>query len=145
MKMKSSGEAGLKICGVIVLICAVTAFCVYILPMLKTFHEWRQQMLAGQKYMDSLTEKDFQVWTARTQKYLSNFNPTNWALVEEAVPSGLKELKIVSVYCENSNSVDYVWMGGFDHTMLHVELLTNGQFEFNAIYNDQSNRVIWPK
>jgi len=145
MKMKSSGEAGLKVCGVIVLICAVAAFCVYILPMLKTFHVWRQQQLAGQKYMDSLTEKGFQVWAARTQKYLSNFSPTNWALVEEAVPSDLKELKIVGIYPESSNSIDYVWMSGFEHTMLIVERLTNGQFQFTAVYNDESNRVIWPK
>jgi hypothetical protein len=109
------------------------------------FHGFRQQMRAGQKYMDSLTEKDFQVWTARTQKYLSNPNPTNWVIETEAIPQDLKELKIVSVYYENSNSVDYVWMGGFDHTMLHVERLTDNQFEFTAIYNDESNRVIWPR
>jgi hypothetical protein len=109
------------------------------------FNHARQQMFAGQKYMDSLTEKDFQVWTLRTQNYLSNFNPTNWVIEQEAVPADLKELKIISVYYEASNSVDYVWMGGFDHTMLHVERLTNGQFQFSAIYNDGSNRVIWPK
>jgi hypothetical protein len=143
--MKKSVKIGLKIFGVAALICGVGLFCIYILPVIKMFHDARQQMLDGQKYMDSLTEEDFQVWTARTQKYLSKFTPTNWVIEAEAIPPDLKELKIISVYCESSNSVDYVWMGGFDHTMLHVERLTNGQFEFSAIYNDESNRVIWPK
>ena len=143
--MKKPIKIGLGIFGLVVLVCGVGFLCIYILPVLKMFNGFRQQMLAGQKYMDSLTEKDFQVWTARTQKYLSNPNPTNWVIEAEAIPSDLKELKIVSVYYENSNSVAYVWMGGFDHTMLHVEQLTNGQFEFTAVYNDGSNRVIWPK
>ena len=102
-------------------------------------------MLAGQKYMDSLTEEDFQIWTARTQKYLSNFSPTNWMFKEEAIPPDLRDLKILSIYYEGSNTIDYVWMGGFDHTMLNVKRLNNGQFQFTAIYNDQSNRVIWLK
>jgi hypothetical protein len=61
-----------------------------------------------------------------------------------AVPPELAELKILRID-EDSNWVNYVWMGGFDHTMLHVERLNNNQFEFTAIYNDESNRVIWPK
>jgi len=101
-------------------------------------------MVAGQKYMDSLTEKDFQIWTERTQKYLTNFNQNNWTMKAAAVPPELAELKILRID-EDSNWVNYVWMGGFDHTMLHVERLNNNQFEFTAIYNDESNRVIWPK
>ena len=101
-------------------------------------------MVAGRKYMDSLTDKDFPVWAERTQKYLSNFSPTNWTVETEAIPPELAKLKIVRID-EDSNWVNYVWMGGFDHTMLHVERLTNNQFEFTAIYNDESNRVIWSK
>jgi len=100
--------------------------------------------MAGQKYMDSLTEKDFQIWTERTQKYLTNFNPTNWTIETAAVPPELAKLKILRID-EDSNWVNYVWMGGFDHTMFHVERLNNNQFEFTAIYDDESNRVIWPK
>jgi hypothetical protein len=143
--MKKSIKISLGTFGLVVLICGVGFFCIHTLPVIKMFHNFRQQMLAGRKYMDSLTEQDFQVWTARTQKYLSNFSPTNWVIEAEAIPPDLKELKIVSVYYESSNSVDYVWMGGFDHTMLHVERLTDNQFEFRAIYNDESNRVIWPR
>jgi preprotein translocase subunit SecE len=36
-------------------------------------------------------------------------------------------------------------MGGFDHTMLNAQRLTGNQFKFTAVYNDESNRVIWPK
>ena len=101
-------------------------------------------MLAGQKYMDSLTEKDFQVWTARTQKYLSEFDPKADVIDSKPVPPELKQLKIIRID-EDSNSVSYVWMGGMDHTELLVKKLEDGSFEFTAGYNDQSNRVIWPK
>jgi hypothetical protein len=143
--MKISAKTGLKVFGIIILVCSLVAFCIYILPVLIMFHGFRQQMLAGQKYMDSLTQKDFQIWTERTQKYLTNFNPTNGTIDAMAVPPELAELKILRID-EDSNWVNYVWMGsGFDHTMLHVERLNNNQFEFTAIYDDESNRVIWPK
>ena len=143
--MNRSVKISLRIIGVAALICGVGLFCIHVLPVIKMFHDARQQMLAGQKYMDALTEKDFQIWTARTQKYLSDYTPTNWVIETEAVPQDLKELKITAIYYESSNSVDYVWMGGFDHTMLHVDQLPNGQFKFTARYDDESNRVIWPK
>jgi hypothetical protein len=142
--MKRTTKIGLKIFGVAVLICSIGFFCIYILPILRTFHEWRQQMLVGQKYMDLLTEKDFQIWTERTQKYLSNFNPTNSVIAAETVPPDLVKLRILRID-EDSNWVNYVWMGGMDHTYLHVERLADGQFQFTAIYDDESNRVIWPK
>ena len=101
-------------------------------------------MKKGQKFMDSLTENDFQIWSERTQTYLSNFNPTNLTVEGEAIPPELKKLGVVRIDAY-SNYVNYVWMGGFDHTLLHVERLAAGQLEFTAMYNDQSNRVIWPK
>jgi hypothetical protein len=100
--MKRPIKTSLTIIGVAVLICSAGFFCIYILPILNTFHEWRQQMLAGQKYMDSLTERDFQIWTERTQKYLSNFNPTNRVIATETVPPDLAKLKILRID-ENSN------------------------------------------
>jgi len=32
-----------------------------------------------------------------------------------------------------------------DHTELLVEKLENGSFQFTARYDDENNRVIWPK
>ena len=143
--MTRSTKIGLTILSLVILISWLLIFFIFIFPIVKSVREGRRQMMAGQKYMDSLTEKDFQIWTERTQKYLSNLGPTNWIFEEEAIPSDLKELKILGVYCESSNSVDYVWMGGFEHTSLNVERLANGQFQFTAVYNDESNRVIWPR
>jgi len=142
--MKRPVKITLSVFGIIVLLCCLWAFCIYILPVLITFHAWRQQMLAGQKYMDSLTEKDFQVWTARTRKYLSEFDPKADIIDSKPVPPELKQLKIIRID-EDSNWVDYVWMGGMDHTSLHAERLADGQFQFTANYDDYSNRVIWPR
>ena len=142
--MKKSTKIGLGIFGFVVLICGVGFFCIYILPVLIMFHGWRQQMLAGQKYMDSLTEKDFQVWADRTQRYLSEFDPKADMIGSKPVPPELGQLKIIRID-EGSNWVSYVWMGGMDHTELLVEKLENGSFQFTARYDDESNRVIWPK
>ena len=94
--------------------------------------------------MDSLTEKDFQVWADRTQRYLSEFDPKANTIGSKPVPPELEQLKIIRID-EDSNSVSYVWMGGMDHTELLVEKLGNGSFQFTARYDDESNRVIWPK
>jgi hypothetical protein len=142
--MKSSTKTVFKIFGVVALICGVVFFCVFILPIMATFHHWHKQMDAGQKYMDSLTEKDFQVWTERTQKYLSEFDPKADPIGAKPVPPELQQLKILRID-ESTNYVGYVWMGGMDHTELNVERMADGSFQFTAMYNDESNKVIWPK
>jgi hypothetical protein len=142
--MKPSTKTGLKIFGLITLLCGVVLFCVFTSPIIVMFHGWNQQMDAGRKYMDSLTEKDFLVWTERTQKYLSEFDPKSDPIGAKLVPIELQKLKIVRID-EGSNYVGYVWMGGMDHTELFVEQMPDGKFQFTATYNDESNRVIWPK
>jgi len=92
--MKRPVKTVLKILVVFALICGLGFFCIYILPVVMMFHDSRQQMLAGQKYMDSLTEKDFQVWADRTQKYLSEFNPKADMIGSKPVPPELKQLKL---------------------------------------------------
>jgi len=142
--MKSSTKTGFKIFGVITLICGAVIFCVFILPTMLMFHRWNKQMDAGRKYMNSLTEKDFQVWTERTQKYLSEFDPKAYPIGAKPVPPELQQLKILRID-ESTNYVGYVWMGGMDHTALFVKRMTDGGFQFTAMYNDQSNKVIWPR
>ena len=142
--MKTSKKNVLKVLYLMVFVSGAVLVCKFMLPIVIACHDWSQQMKKGQKFMDSLTENDFQIWSERTQTYLSNFNPTNLTVEGEAIPPELKKLGVVRIDAY-SNYVNYVWMGGFDHTLLHVERLAAGQLEFTAMYNDQSNRVIWPK
>ena len=147
--MKRSTKIGLIISGstivlTIVIFC-ITIFFWFIFPIVKQLRAGRGQMMAGQNYMNSLTEKDFQIWTGRTQRYLSNFNRTNWMIETESIPMDLRELKILSIYVEGTNSVDYVWMGGFDHTALEIERLPDDTFQFYAGYNDKDGKIIWPR
>ena len=108
-------------------------------------HDMEKQMKTGQKYMDSLTDKDIQVWIERTQKYLKDDPTTNTIYWDDKpVPPELEQLKIVNISVL-SNEVDYVWVGGMDHTILYVERMTNGSFQLTAEYNNYSNKVIWPK
>ena len=142
--MQRSTKIGLTILGLIIIVPWLVIFCVFVLPLIKDFNAGGKQMAAGRKYMDSLTGNDFKIWAERTQKYLFDFNSGKWENGEKNIPAKLKELKILEVNYENSNSINYVWLSGFDHTMLNVERLNNNQFKFTAVYNDGSNRVIWP-
>jgi len=93
--MKLATKTCFKILGIVALLCGAVFCCVFILPIIMMFHGWNQQMNAGQKYMDSLTEKDFQIWTERTQKYLSGFDPKASPIDSKPVPAELKKLKIL--------------------------------------------------
>jgi hypothetical protein len=41
--------------------------------------------------------------------------------------------------------VEYMWMGGLDHTGLEVERLSDNTFQFYAGYNDKEGKIIWPR
>ena len=101
-------------------------------------------MAAGQKYMDSLTENDIQVLVDRTKKYLDKYDSKADRIDGKAVPTELQQLGISGISID-TNWVSYVWVGGFEHTSLEVERMTDGSFKFTAEYNDESNKVIWPK
>jgi hypothetical protein len=105
-------------------------------------HELDKKMKIGQKYMDSLTDKDIQVWIQRSQKYLEKDNPTDFVSTE--APPDLRQFGIEGIE-EEKNWIDYVWVGGMDRTDLSVERMTDGSFQVTAYYNIYSNRVIWPK
>jgi hypothetical protein len=108
------------------------------------FQYFHSQMAAGQVYMDSLTEKDIQVWTERTKKLLSEYEPVTGPIGvfgsgsdAKRIPADLSELKIIRIDMSEDN-VSYVWLGGLDHTELRVHRLMDGSFEFVAQYNDET-------
>ena len=109
-------------------------------------HDTNKQMNAAKKYMDSLTDKDVQAWIQRTQKYLNEYkyDPTNGGFNSFDAPPELQQLGIEGIE-EQSNEVDYVWLGGMDDTALSVERMSNGDFQVVAVYTPYSNSVIWPK
>jgi len=94
--------------------------------------------------MDSLTEKDFKVWIDRTKKYLDEYDPKADMISAKSIPPELKALGIIRID-ETTNMVRYMWMGGFDHTGLEVERLSDDTFQFYAGYNDKEGKIIWPR
>jgi hypothetical protein len=96
----------------------------------------------GRNYMDSLTDKDIQIWIQRTQKYLNEDNPKSVIIAARTVPPELKQLKILRID-ENPNEIDYLWAGLDTDTELKVERMGGGNFKVIAQYNDETNRVIW--
>ena len=115
------------------------------------FQYFHAQMAAGRSYMDSLTEKDFQVWIDRTKQLLSEYEPGTRTISvygegtdAKPIPTDLLRLKIIRIDLSEDN-VSYVWLGGLDHTELRVQRLKDGSFKFVAQYNDYQTKVIWPK
>jgi hypothetical protein len=62
----------------------------------------------------------------------------------KSIPPELKALGIIRID-ETTNMVRYMWMGGFDHTGLEVERLSDDTFQFYAGYNDKEGKIIWPR
>jgi hypothetical protein len=141
--MKSPTKIALWISGVIALI-PIGYFAFWYFLMSGLFHSIDKSMAVGQKYMDSLTEKDIQVWVNRTKKYLDKYVPKADRIDGKAVPLELQQLGISGIDI-TTNSVCYVWVGGFEHTSLIVEQIADESFKFTAEYSDESNKVIWPK
>ena len=137
----------------VILLCitalVLTGVSFYLLPIGYLFYTMASQMRAGQSYMNSITEKDIPIWTDRTKMYLKEYDPNSkiigvYGIPDKPVPEELKKLKILRIDI-SQDSVTYVWVGGFDHTYLHVQRTEQGDFRFIAIYNDYSSKVIWPK
>ena len=145
--MNKSTKKWLKIFGAIVaivsLVIGLFAFTIKLLVG-DFFHGYDTQMATAQKYMDSLTEKDIQIWVERTGKYLDESGKRETDIYSKDVPPELRQLGILGIH-KDTNWVSYIWLGGLEHTSLEVERMTDGSFQFTAEYNDESNKVIWPK
>jgi trehalose-6-phosphate synthase len=140
--MKKSTKAIIAISGLTILIIICFPFLRFIFEMVSFESDLEKHMKIGQKYMDSLTDKDIQVWIQRSQKYLEEDKPTDF--VTKDAPPDLQKLDIVGIE-EETNWIDYVWVGGMDRTDLSVKQMTNGSFQVTVFYNIYSNKVIWPK
>jgi hypothetical protein len=88
--MKGSTKTGLKIFGLVIFIGVAWLTYAYIFPIAGLIYYGNRQMKAGQKYMDSLTERDVQVWVNRTKKYLAEFDPKADMIGSKPVPPELK-------------------------------------------------------
>jgi len=102
----------------------------------------RKQMDAAKKYMDSLTDKDIQAWRQRAKTDLKQDDPNGFT--NRDVPLNLQRLGISGIE-EQSNEVDYVWLGGMDDTAMDFVLMSNGNFQVFAAYTPYSNKMIWPE
>ena len=134
--MKTGAIIGLIVAGF-----AVVAISLPVLVRLTPMH---RQMEVGRKYMDSLTEKDFQKLIELSKPYLVSFDPKANPIGVRPVPDELTALKILRIDVF-SNVVLFVWMGGLDHTYLEVARADNGEFAVAARYNDEEKKNLWPK
>ncbi|HEY5345744.1 MAG TPA: hypothetical protein VIK62_05310 [Verrucomicrobiae bacterium] len=124
--MTKSTKTVLKILGAIALIpiCYLTYMSFL---MVGLFHSIDTGITEGQKYMDSLTEKDIPIWSDRTQKYLNEFGKGEDDVYLKDIPPELRKLGILGIH-KDTNWVSYVWVGGFEHTSLEVERMADGSF-----------------
>jgi hypothetical protein len=112
--------------------CALAILVIIGFPVVRFVYEmaiWsygdEKQMAAGKKYMDSLTDRDIQAWIQRSQKYLTEFPPTNFdvGLDSNSIAPDLQQLGIIFIDVD-TNLVDYGWLGGMDHTIRYS--MSNG-------------------
>ena len=80
--------------GVAILVIVAFPVGQFVFEIVSFDHDMEKQMKTGQKYMDSLTDKDIQVWIQRTQKYLKDAPTTNTIYWDDKpVPPELEQLK----------------------------------------------------
>jgi hypothetical protein len=94
--------------------------------------------------MDSLTDKDIQQWIDRSIQYLARYD-SHLGTGSFDSPPDLAKLRILRIDLLDSDRVDYVWCGGFEHTELRIERLEDRSFKVTAQYNDDHSRLLWPK
>lgn len=137
-----------RVVSIIIAVLVLIVVGYFVFPIGYLFYGMHSQMRTGQKYMDFITEKDIPVWIERTEKYLKEYDPNSTAVgvygFDKPVPDELKALKILRIDISR-DSVNYVWVGGLDHTYLKVQRTEQGDFKFMANYNDYSSKLIWPK
>ncbi|MBU4461132.1 MAG: hypothetical protein KJ579_11230 [Verrucomicrobia bacterium] len=107
------------------------------------------QMRAGKRYMSSLTERDVPQWVQRTDDLLLRFGKSNDVvfLSGKDIPAELQSIGIqrIDVEAGTFRRVCYLWVGGFDHTLLSVERKTNGTYTICARFDDENREQVWPK
>ena len=141
-----------KLIKIIVIVIILGVIGYHIAPVGFLIYGLRSQMKVGQKYMDSITEKDIPVWIERTERYLKEYDPDPNASVigvysshgDKPIPPELEKLKILRIDIAQDH-VSYVWLGGLDHTILSVFKTEDGDFRFIGRYNDYNSKVIWPR
>ena len=114
-----------------VIVCGVVFFCVFILPIEETILSWDKQRSTGRKYMNSLTKRFSSLDRSNSKKFFdeSHLSSQIKRIGAKSVPPELKILGIIRID-ETTNMVRYMWMGGFDHTGLEVERLSDNTFQF---------------
>ena len=138
-----------KIILMVIIAAAVSGFLYFFGPVFIMFGHMTYQQKKGRAYLESITEKDIPVWIARTERYLEEYDPNEYGIgvygtEDRPVPEELRKLGIIRIDREK-NCIDYLWLGGLDHTYLSVEKNEDGEYIFTAGYNDYNSRVIWPK
>jgi hypothetical protein len=134
--MKTGAIIGLLVAGI-----AAVAVSLPVLVRLTPMH---RQMEVGRKYMDSMTEKDFQRFIELSKPYLTAFDPKADPIGARSVPADLASQKVIRIDVF-SNAVLFVWMGGLDHTYIEVRRADSGEFVIDARYNDKVQKQLWPK
>ncbi len=144
-----------KIILIILIMAVVSGFLFIVGPICFLIGHTEYQMRKVGNYFDSITEENVPVWIERTEKYLQQYDlnslndPNSWGvginiLYGEHVPTDLKELGIIEIYIQE-DSVEYIWIGGFEHTSLEIKKDGKRGFIFTAKYNNFKSKVIWPK
>jgi hypothetical protein len=102
------------------------------------------QMNAGQAVLKGLTPEKLKIWADRSQSFWANTSKADYGMGvygigKKPIPVELAALKIIRIDIEE-DSIEYVWLGGMDHTYLYIEKERHGNLHFYAQYDDETRK-----
>jgi hypothetical protein len=115
-------------------------------PFVVYFRFGISQFNAGKAELDSLTPEKLKVWAARSEELWAKHGKADYdvgvyGLGRRPIPRELAEIKIIRIDI-GEDLIEYVWVGGMDHTSLIVEKGSDGLLSFTAQYDDDRRKKL---
>jgi len=107
-------------------------------------HSMSSQMKAGQAVFNSLTPEKLKAWADRSERFWTITDKADYGMGvydtgRKPIPAELAALKIIRIDI-GKDYIEYVWLGGMDHTYLLIEKEMNGDLHFYAQYDESTRK-----
>ena len=135
--------------AVIVIFVVIIATATTILwPLLRYGRLVKQQEKVGQRFMQSLSEKDLDGWVHWADEKMSCYERDHKAdcvsIANKDLPMELRRINVLRLDM-STNIITLVWVGGMGNTSLQFRKERDGTMRVVAWYTDESSRELYCK
>ena len=130
-------------------ILAIIVIFLYLCYSIYTIFTLDKGVKIGIKFMENLNDEDLLYWANDALELHSVDSLKSKGIgairkVKDEIDDRYSEHGIIRIDV-NEHSVNYVWMGGFDHTSLHFEISNDSIESVTAVYNNYARQQFYPE